>query len=284
MRRQEEKLWVALVLFIAIGTAIPAESKAQEISVRDLVRKHLSAAKSETGQKKLHLTGLPTDVSNVVALEYTVLLRREGRDEAVDPKEYQFKIGDQIRVRIEPLNDLYIYIFHEGASGKHTSLLPEQGSQEKPVLVTRGKTVVLPNDDSVFEFVPPAGEEKLIVVATEKPVEDLDALTGAVFAQPGEQLNDEEQAARAKLRARVEARLQSIRRRQQKVVQTRGLLTPETLKKAGDKIARSADKRVQLEEPPHDGKKSTFFVSGTVGNSRQNDVLLTIPLVSVTGG
>ena len=42
------------------------------------------------------------------------------------PKTYPFKVGDRIRLTVEPFTKSYIYIFHVGASGKQMFLLPRE--------------------------------------------------------------------------------------------------------------------------------------------------------------
>ena len=80
----------------------------------------------------LHRAGQET-----IALEYKVLLFQDGKESPVNPKTYQFKLGDRIRVSVEPFNNYYVYIFHVGdqrrwrvsAAGQGRGSAPGQGRQ-----------------------------------------------------------------------------------------------------------------------------------------------------------
>lgn len=253
---------------------------AAEPTFRDLVRKYL-VTKQEGGEVAA-LPGLTGDAHHVVALEYTVLLRKPDGDEPVDVNTHNFDVGDQIRVRIKPESDLYIYIFHEGASGERTCLLPDK--KEMPPLAKAQESLDLPADGSVFEFSPPAGDEKLIVVATEKPSEDLAVMADVVFKKPNEELTKEEQEVQKKLKARSQKILKSIRERQAQGTQYRGLFSSDALTKVRQEISKKGATRAVLEEPPHDGETSTFSMSVSFRENEAPQHFVTIPLKSTPIG
>jgi len=248
---------------------------AEEQALRDLVRRY---AKDGNGELIAKATGFSKPVEHVVALEYEVLLRVDGEEKAVDPDRHQFKLGDQVRVRIEPMVDTYIYIYHKGASGKHGILLPTE--EEKAPFVKQGTPVELPGD-GYFEFVPPPGAEELMVVATEEPISDLALLASTLFKQDDSLCTPEEQALKKKLTARVRKTLQSIRERHEESVTFRGLPTPEARKKFVQEVRRTGTTRAVVSESPGGESSGTFaMVASTEADDRPN-LFVSIPLKSV---
>ena len=148
---------------------------------------------------------LPQDVA-AVALEYTVVLVKNGQERAVDPNAHMFDVGDRILVRIQPKDDMYIYVFTQGPQGDRDCLLP--ASDETAPLVKKDQLIELPND-GFFRFDDPPGEEKLIVVATAEPSKDLSALSNVVFRKPIATLTEQEKKERANLLGQNDKRLNS---------------------------------------------------------------------------
>lgn len=265
--------FVSLLLASACAAAA---ARADEPTVRDLVRKYIQAQNQKVAANQ---EALPGDLRKVIALEYTVLLKKGDGEEAVDPHAYNFQLGDRVRVQVQPLSDLFIYIFHEGTSGKRSCLLPSE--EETPPLAKRDKTLRLPQD-GYFEFEPPAGEERLIVVATEAPVE-IKALTTLVFKQPGEKLSSEEEAIQQKLKGRVHKTLKSIRE-QASGTTFRGMFSDELLSEVGEKLKDEGGTRAVLEEPPHGKQKSTFTMSVSPDKEGASELFVSIPLKSSAKG
>jgi hypothetical protein len=249
---------------------------AEGTTFRDLVRKYV---KDGDGKQLGTLIGFSKPVEHVIALEYTVLVKtKDGQEEAVDPKTYEFKLGDRIRVRVQPLSDTYIYIFHEGASGARVCLLPTE--QEKPPFVKGGQTLELPGD-GYFEFSAPPGNEQLLVVATEKPVSDLAGLSNVVFNKPDDQLTPSEKEIKASLRAKVQKSLKSIRARQAETTTYRGLLNEDAVRGFAKEIDKSGASRGVLEEPPTGNAQGTFAMVASAKSDPQTSLYVSIALKSV---
>jgi hypothetical protein len=263
----------AALVLLAVAPAVAAEP-----TFRDLVRKYVQ----DGDHKQLGaLIGFSKPVEHVIALEYTVLVKREGREEAVDPQTHEFKLGDRIRVRVQPLSDTYIYIFHEGASGARVCLLPTD--QEKPPFVKGAQTVELPGD-GYFEFSAPPGNEQLLVVATEKPTADLAGLSNVVFNKPDDQLTPSEKEIKNSLRAKVQKTLKSIRARQSETTTYRGLLDEDSLKGFARSVEQSGNGRGVLQEPPTAKNSSTFAMVASAKNEPQSNLFVSIALKSVGAG
>jgi hypothetical protein len=263
---KRSSLFAALLVAAAAGT-----SSAQESNFRDLVRKYAKSQDAAAANQIAAKIGVEK-VDGVVALEYKVLHKVGNEEKTVDPNTHKFNLGDKIRVRIEPLNEMYIYIFHEGASGERICLLPTE--EEKAPLAKGNKELDLPSD-GYFEFAAPPGDEKLIVVATEKPIPDLAGLSNVVFKKPGAALTPEEIKIKEKLKASGQKVLQNIKSRNDQTAY-RGILSDEALKKLGEGKTRG----VTLEEPPHDKTQSSFAVA-TSSNGDRPQLLINIPLKSI---
>jgi hypothetical protein len=250
------------------------QAEAGEPTTRDLVRKYIQEG---NGKELGKLIGFTKEVAHVVALDYSIAVRQDGQEKDVDPLNHQFQIGDQIQVKIQPVTDAYIYIFHQGASGEKTCLLPKEDRGEQAPLVKGGTTIKLP-DDGYLEFVAPPGAEELIVVATEKPTADLASLSNVVFKKPDEQLTPAEQEVKKTMISTVNKTLNSIRERQAKSNKFRGLLDAEQMKEHFTGKTRGV-----LEEPPHDKSGSTFVVSATTETQDSPSVWVNIRLKSIPG-
>jgi hypothetical protein len=266
-------LGVPLICLLLLP-AVPAASE-EGATFRDLVRRY-----QETGEsgRLAQLVGFAKPVRHVVALDYTILLRVDGDEKPVDPKGHRFRLGDRIRVRIQPMSDVYVYLFHEGASGERVCLLPDR--QETAPLVEADDTVELP-PSGYFEFVPPAGTERLVVVATERPIADLALLSNVVFKKPGDELTPEEEAVKKTFQATVAKTLESIRARHDQRMTFRGLPSKQGRREFAEKVQSAGATQVMVEEPPHGRTGGTLaMVAGTEEDESPN-LLVTIPLESV---
>jgi hypothetical protein len=287
----------ACVLVVAAGAVLAASApnvvQAQDDEgrrFRPLVRRYFEEKQQETPTAPAAVTpdlakaiGLPEGMGSVVALEHTILQRTPDGETAVDAASHRFRIGDEIRVRIEPLSDVYIYIFNRGPSGTLTALVPTD--EETPPFVKGGASMVLP-DDGYLEFVPPAGSEELLVIATEQPVQNLQALAGSLMHKAAEELTAEEKAEADRVHAAALSVLDDIFEMQTAGVRHRGLLTPEaqakvaaaSQKRATDRGARS--RQVTIEEPPHENEGSTMAIAAMPEGAGKARLLVTISLKS----
>ena len=283
MRRLNWCLATVLGIVVCLGYGLtPAAARAGDITFRDLARKYF---KDGDGADMAKLVGYVKPVKQVIALEYKVLLFANGHETPVDPKTYNFRIGDKIRISIEPLNDYYVYIFHVGASGKKGFLLP--ADEEQPPLAKAGKSLSLPGD-GFLEFSDPAGEEKLLVVATEKPVADRAVLARVLTKSPDEKDTPEEEAVRKTIKATVTKAMKSARERQKEIlnntVMYRGLTTdPSAIKSLVDDVHARGVSEGTFEETSPGNKDGTCALYITMSKQGQARLLVTIPLKSSGG-
>jgi hypothetical protein len=259
--------------------SLPALLLAEEPTFRDLTRKYF---KDGDGAEMAKLIGYKQPVKKVIALDYKVLVFQDGKETPVDPKNHEFKVGDKVRVMVEPLNDYYVYIFHIGASGESSFLVPTQ--DEDPPLAKAGNAVPIP-DDGFIEFTEPAGEETLLVVATEKPVADRAVLAKVLAKKPGEVDTPAELAMRKTLKATVKKALKSVHERQQelldKTVSWRGLTAdPKATEEMKADVEKRGVKEGTFEEPTIGKTGATSAVYASENLEEQAKLLVSIPLKS----
>jgi hypothetical protein len=274
-------IWGAV--FALAPFLLTAGAQAEEPTFRDLTRKYF---KNGEGADLAKLIGFKQPIKKVIGLEYKVLLLKDGKETPVDPKTHEFKVGDRIRIEVQPLNDYYVYIFHIGASGKSCFLLPEK--DEDPPLAKKGEQVALPGD-GFLEFGEPAGEETLLVVATEKPVADRALFARVLSKKPGEEATDtpEERALRNELKATVRKALRSASERQQDVLDNsvtwRGLTSDKKSREQLEKEVEARNvKEGTFEEPTINSTGGTTAVYVGAKDVKRPKLLVTIPLKSAT--
>jgi hypothetical protein len=272
------KHWHAAVV-LGIGVCLAAATaQADDVTFRDLARKYF---KDGDGGDLAKLVGYSQPVKQVIALEYKVLLFADGKETPVDPKTYQFRVGDKIRVEIAPLNDYYVYIFHIGASGKSEFLLPSKN--EVPPMAHAGKSLALP-DDGFLEFSDPPGDESLLVVATEKPVADREVLARVLTKPENAPFTPEEDAVRKTIKATVSKAMKSVRERKKeildKTVMYRGLTDEKSMKELVDDVHTRGLSEGTIEEPSHGNKAGTTALFVSMDKQADARLLVTIPLKS----
>lgn len=212
---------------------------------------------------------LPKNVKSI-ALEYTVILVDDaGNERAVDPAEHTFDVGDSFLVRIRPHDDLYVYVFNEGPGGERTCLLP--ASDEEPRRVRADAQISLPDDGGFFTFEPPAGEEKLIVVALPEPTDDIRLLATSVFKGRTGSLGA------AEARKSADAALATLREKSGATVRTRG-----PVRKVVDRLDGGFGPGGTLShvEPPIDGASSSYGIAIAGQDAEGPELVLDIPLKS----
>ncbi|HUY91986.1 MAG TPA: DUF4384 domain-containing protein [Pirellulales bacterium] len=259
--------------FLSAGLA-SSDARADESAFRDLVRRYVTSQSPDKPAEPL--PGLPRDVKKSIALEYAVLLHKGGKDQAVDAASHAFQRGDQLRVRIVPLNDLYIYVFYEREGGQRLCLQPL--SKEAPPLAKHDRAFELPADGSVYELDSSSGEEKLLLVATPTPNEDLAALADPVCKKSDDKLTAEEKVRCDALKARSQKALKRLQEQQSRSGQYRGLLSEQVLTKIGADAQRQGSVQAVLVEPPHNKQTSTFCMAASFRTENEPALFVTISL------
>jgi hypothetical protein len=133
-----------------------------------------------------------------VGLKFGVALVREGRESKV-PINYAFRSGDQLKFRFETNKDAYVYVLHRTIGGEHMEryeglrgmdvireddrrdhrgdsyeLLFPSSAAGGNNFIPAHRVVSIPGDSRNFRMDDRPGYEKLIVVASTKPLTELD--------------------------------------------------------------------------------------------------------------
>ncbi len=225
-------------------------------------------------ERKIVRKSLPKEARSI-ALEYTIeQLTADGGTRAIDPATHTFQVGDSFLVRISPEDDLYVYVFNERPDGERICLLPTQG--EEPQLVKGGTKVDLPDDGGFFTFEPPAGEEKLVVVALPEPTKDLRLLAAAVFKGQGKGLP----SVKAEAKTEADAAIKSIRDRAEQGTRSRG-----PVRKVVERMSQPLppDARTTHIEPPTAGETASYGIAIAGPEAGPPELILDIPLRSSVG-
>jgi hypothetical protein len=258
--------------------ALSATAHGAEPTWRETLRRYASH-RNEVVQHEPP-PGYPADASHFIALEYAVQLRRDGLDEPVDPATYRFHTGDQIRVRIQPFNELYVYVFFEDEQGCRHCLLPTD--KNSPRLAKRDQPIELPTDGTVFEFEAGSKGETLVLVASNDIDADLSTLCDAVCKKRDATLTPDERSTQLALRQRNDKALRSIFSRQTMAVAYRGQLSTKALMQVSAEMEERSALDATILEPPGKDEPSTLamFISKSESPLR---LAVTIPLESADG-
>lgn len=271
MRRNQSylRVWWLILWFVAWSPAA-----AEEPNFRESLRRQLAHQKAN--EPATSPAGLPAGFNQVVAVEYSVLLRKEGVEQPVDSATYCFQPGDKVRVRIQPLSDLYFHVFYEAADGRKLCLVPND--RNAPRVAKPDQPLELPTDGNVFEFdATTEGRETLTVVASKHPNDDLAVACDALCKKPDDKLTPDELATRGELRMRFQNMLRTIEDRQGEAVSYRGLVTKQALSDLSSRLESDQAATLLLQEPPQTSRPTALAVSiSKLG--KPPTLLVTIPL------
>lgn len=109
-----------------------------------------------------------------LGLRYT-LRKREGDQMTDVPGDTEFHAGDRIQLNLEVNDSGYLYIIQQGTSGKWEALFPSPEVENGDNRVQRGHVYSVP-PGHVFTFSGAPGVERLFVIFSRQPVEEIDTL------------------------------------------------------------------------------------------------------------
>ena len=110
-----------------------------------------------------------------LGLKYNIMKRDETGDYSAVAASSTFASGDQIRIRVESNDSGYLFVVHQGSSGKWEVLFPsaKAGTDNR---IEASKSYDIP-PSTVMSFDEKSGTEKLFVVLSRQPEKDLEGLT-----------------------------------------------------------------------------------------------------------
>lgn len=111
---------------------------------------------------------------NRLGLRCSLLLRdAEGQYVEVAPGTV-FHSGDQIRLSLLANEPGYIYVIAQGSTGAWSPIFPPAGADK----IAAGQPQLVPNGTKTFTFDQNPGDEKLFVILSRNPIDDIDRVIG----------------------------------------------------------------------------------------------------------
>ncbi len=109
-----------------------------------------------------------------LGIRYSLLRVVEGRLEEASP-DSTFHSGDWVKVKVEGNRDGFLYVVSRGSGGNWNVLFPSVLEAGDNSLKAR-REYQIPGGKQAFHFDEQVGQERLFIVYSSQPVEDLDAL------------------------------------------------------------------------------------------------------------
>lgn len=206
-----------------------------------------------------------TKVKVATSVNYRILLLEPDGKERSVPEDFEFKLGQQFRLEVEADSDLYLYVFHEGPDGSRTILMPDKYDNGRVPQAKKNEKKVIPDDGTYFEFVSPAGVEKLLVYANPQKRPEL-------TPQEAFEIKDDADGKKKQL---------ELKSAQDKIF-SKAANVRSRHDKADDQLAKAPDDDVAIvfrgwDIPDDDG---TTVAAGSTDESRKPDLFKQITLKS----
>jgi len=114
-------------------------------------------------------TAKPTGKPGHMGLGYTLFVEKDGSAKRVSP-DHVFHSGDRVRILVETNREVYLYVFHQEGPGPADLLFPDARLHGGENIVSAHQPSFIPHS-GWFAFDNNAGDEKLTIVASEKPLQ-----------------------------------------------------------------------------------------------------------------
>lgn len=111
-----------------------------------------------------------------LALRYSILKILPSDESMEVDAETSFRTGDKIQLLVESNQAGYLYIFSQGTSGTWRPLFPSSEVENGDNRVRPHKPVILPGESDFIKFAGKPGMEKLFILLSRNPAEDIDKL------------------------------------------------------------------------------------------------------------
>jgi hypothetical protein len=111
----------------------------------------------------------PSGKPGKMGLGYTLFVEQGGTAKRVSP-EHVFHSGDRVRILVETNREVYLYVFHQEGPASADLLFPDARLHGGENIVSAHQPSYVPNT-GWFTFDNHAGDEKLTLVASEKPLQ-----------------------------------------------------------------------------------------------------------------
>lgn len=118
----------------------------------------------------------PTIQAMPMALRYSILKMLPSDESMEVDATTSFHTGDRIQVLVEGNQTGYLYIFSQGTSGTWRPLFPSAEVENGDNRIRPHKPVILPGESEYIKFAGKPGIEKLFILLSRNPDEDIDKL------------------------------------------------------------------------------------------------------------
>ena len=141
--------------------------------------------KPSEGNEPVKMKGPPETVSQApyqevqavpLALRYSILKILPSDESMEVDAETSFRTGDKIQLMVEGNQAGYLYIFSQGTSGTWRPLFPSSDVENGDNRIRPHKPVILPGESEVIKFAGKPGKERLFILLSRNPDEDIDKL------------------------------------------------------------------------------------------------------------
>jgi hypothetical protein len=151
----------------------PAKSKPAPGAARPKPKPAPADASDQPQSRKP--SAIPVTYSGIpLGLRYTIL--KKNSDNTTDVSaDTEFRSGDHIKLGVEVNDAGYLYIIQQGSSGTWSALFPSPEIENGDNRVQRGHVYNVP-PGHVFTFSGVPGTERLFVVFSRQPVDEIDGL------------------------------------------------------------------------------------------------------------
>jgi hypothetical protein len=109
-----------------------------------------------------------------LGLRCSLLLRGADKEYGEVKPRTVFHSGDHIRLSLMANQAGYLYVIQKGSSGAWSPIYPPRNAGADAARISPGHLEIVPGGTQAFAFDQHAGEEKLYVILSREPVEDID--------------------------------------------------------------------------------------------------------------
>jgi len=117
---------------------------------------------------------LVRDSESRLGLRCSMLLRGPDKEYGEVTPGTVFHSGDHIRLSLLANQSGYLYVVQKGSTGAWSPIYPAPGAGPDAAKISPGQLEVVPGGTKAFAFDQNPGEEKLYVILSRTPIEDID--------------------------------------------------------------------------------------------------------------
>lgn len=126
-----------------------------------------------------------------LALRYSLVQIAESEDDDAEVSTSKvFHAGDRVRIRVQSNQDGYLYVVQRGSSGNWEPLFPSLAINDGKNRIEARASLDLPSKTQAFTFNAQAGDERLFVILSRTPVNDVERLVYRLRGEDGKKQPD----------------------------------------------------------------------------------------------